>query len=440
MSGLAAGLARGLAMYGQGRMIAEEREAERQRQEAERQRQMAMMKLQQDQFALQREQFEAGQRQTALANKRVAESDTNEAIGKGFRFVGDQWDTFNDLVGIDPSKAETITVNGQTMRKVAPTQAFQQGIIQRREQENELQRKVAEEKQRREQILGTIKDGPMRALAAQLPLDELQKLTSGRLKDMMTPKAGPAPLTQKDDNGNLWFSTDGGRSWNPSRINTGASAAATDAPRAQPMPVNPNAALSQSPGSGFSSQFQLPATGPARQAAQPPAGAMPTFGNKNKPRPLPNAVVEDIRQNNKTLSVIQQAIQGLEQNPDAVGLHNYLPDVVLNRWNVKGFRDGVDVRANVGDIGSMTVKDRSGASVTVSEAPRLKPFVPSANDDPQTALKKLRRMAQIIEQDNMEIQSFYGDMASMYSRGSEPDMNDPGFQAFLAAQLQGRRP
>lgn len=197
MSGLAAGLARGLAMYGQGRMIAEEREAERQRQEAERQRQMAMMKLQQDQFALQREQFEAGQRQTALANKRVAESDTNEAIGKGFRPVGDQWDTFNDLVGIDPSKAETITVNGQTMRKVAPTQAFQQGIIQRREQENELQRKVAEEKQRREQILGTIKDGPMRALAAQLPLDELQKLTSGRLKDMMTPKAGPAPVSMQ---------------------------------------------------------------------------------------------------------------------------------------------------------------------------------------------------------------------------------------------------
>lgn len=284
MSGLAAGLARGLAMYGQGRMIAEEREAERQRQEAERQRQMAMMKLQQDQFALQREQFEAGQRQTALANKRVAESDTNEAIGKGFRPVGDQWDTFNDLVGIDPSKAETITVNGQTMRKVAPTQAFQQGIIQRREQENELQRKVAEEKQRREQILGTIKDGPMRALAAQLPLDELQKLTSGRLKDMMTPKAGPAPLTERGDDGSMYFSTDGGRSWQRSRVQGYDEPPVSDATAPQSVPtMAPRSALDTIPGSGFSRAAQPVAAAqpPQRQPAAPRVGP---FGKTGTPK------------------------------------------------------------------------------------------------------------------------------------------------------------
>ena len=39
--------------------------------------------------------------------------------------------------------------------------------------------------------------------------------------------------------------------------------------------------------------------------------------------------------------------------------------------------------------------ERSGAAVTASESPRLKPFIPLITDDKPTALKKLRRMRQI---------------------------------------------
>ena len=436
MSGLGAGLARGLAMYGQGRMVAEEREALRQEREAERKRQAERDALLMEQTRLSMANTRAEMDRRKAQDGIAAEGRTNEAIGKGFRPVGDQWDTFNDLVGIDPSKAETITVNGQTMRKVAPTQAFQQQMRTQRDADTALQQQTAESTRLLESIRAQLPAG-IRPMAVDLPT--AKSLLGKFAEQRMAPaKAGPAPITQKDDNGNLWFSTDGGRSWNPSRINTGASTPPTEAPRAPAGPANPAAAISQAPGSGFSSQFQLPAPLPSRQASAPAAGGMPTFGNKNKPRALPNAVVEDLRQNEKTLSVIEQAIADLERNPDATGLKGYVPDYILNQANVRGYSDGVSARANVADIGSMTVKDRSGASVTAAEAPRLKPFIPATTKDAKTNIQNLRRMAEIIRQDNEQIRSFYGDP---YGRGgNEPDLNDPGFQAFLAAQLQGRRP
>jgi hypothetical protein len=45
----------------------------------------------------------------------------------------------------------------------------------------------------------------------------------------------------------------------------------------------------------------------------------------------------------------------------------------------------------------MTVHDRSGAAVTVSEFKRLAPFIPTTTDDTATVKKKLGRMRQLIE-------------------------------------------
>lgn len=50
---------------------------------------------------------------------------------------------------------------------------------------------------------------------------------------------------------------------------------------------------------------------------------------------------------------------------------------------------GTKLRALIADIGSLKVHDRSGANVTASETPRLRPFIPSISDDAVTVRKKL---------------------------------------------------
>ncbi len=90
---------------------------------------------------------------------------------------------------------------------------------------------------------------------------------------------------------------------------------------------------------------------------------------------------------------LDDAIKALEApgGADATGLKSYLPDVALNRLYPKG----TEARAAVADIGSLVMHERSGAAVTASESPRLKPFIPLITDDKATALKKLKRMRQI---------------------------------------------
>jgi len=95
--------------------------------------------------------------------------------------------------------------------------------------------------------------------------------------------------------------------------------------------------------------------------------------------------------------------KGIQHDPSATGLKGYLPNSILNRVDPSG----VDVRAIIADLGSMKIHDRSGAAVTASEFPRLRPFIPSETDDDATVLKKVRgfyREAMIIQR---ELQSQY---------------------------------
>ena len=92
------------------------------------------------------------------------------------------------------------------------------------------------------------------------------------------------------------------------------------------------------------------------------------------------------------INKIDNAIAALEgDTEEATGMKGYLPDMALNRMYPKG----TEARAAVADIGSLVMHERSGAAVTASESPRLKPFIPLITDDKTTALKKLRRMRQI---------------------------------------------
>jgi hypothetical protein len=101
---------------------------------------------------------------------------------------------------------------------------------------------------------------------------------------------------------------------------------------------------------------------------------------------VPAALQEKIAQNTVTLQKIDKAIAMVDANPAAFGVKNYLPDAVTQRWDP----DGVEPRAMVSDIGGQKIHDRSGAAVTVGESERLKPYIPSDKDTPETVGKKLR--------------------------------------------------
>lgn len=124
-------------------------------------------------------------------------------------------------------------------------------------------------------------------------------------------------------------------------------------------------------------------------------------------KPVPNAVAQGYMGNQQQLRTIDAAITALESNPDAVGAKGYLPDAILNRIPGRGMAGGVDARAGVADVGSLEIRDRSGAAVTASEFPRLKPFIPDIRDDATTALKKLRRMRDIIAEESQAMAEFY---------------------------------
>jgi hypothetical protein len=71
--------------------------------------------------------------------------------------------------------------------------------------------------------------------------------------------------------------------------------------------------------------------------------------------------------------------------------------------------EGVAVRSGVADIGSAVFHDRSGAAVTISESPRLRPFVPEGNKDMDASnVPNLKRLIKEAEEENKVILSSYG--------------------------------
>jgi hypothetical protein len=126
-------------------------------------------------------------------------------------------------------------------------------------------------------------------------------------------------------------------------------------------------------------------------------------------RPAPAGVVMDIQGNVRQLRTLDEALTQLDDNPRAVGMKSrWTPDVLLDRLPLPGFKDGATARAGIADVGSLEIRDRSGAAVTASEFPRLRPFIPSADDPAEVVKMKLRRMRDIIAEETEARASYYG--------------------------------
>lgn len=121
---------------------------------------------------------------------------------------------------------------------------------------------------------------------------------------------------------------------------------------------------------------------PSKDGATPPSiikGVAPPA------KETPAAIKQKMAENEVTLNKIDRALTLVDEKPKSLGMQNVFGDTVMQRFDP----GGVEVRAMVADIGGQKIHDRSGASVTVSEAPRLTPFVPSATDNAETVKKKL---------------------------------------------------
>ncbi len=131
------------------------------------------------------------------------------------------------------------------------------------------------------------------------------------------------------------------------------------------------------------------------------------------------ALRKAIASNQSQLSNIDDAIKELNAHPDAVGIKRGLGDIaghlpivgntlsaIQDAANTRVDPGGVPARASMANIASLVIHDRSGAAVTVSEFPRLRPFIPGTNDNAVTAIAKLQKLRQMVgeETGNLEEQ------------------------------------
>lgn len=133
-------------------------------------------------------------------------------------------------------------------------------------------------------------------------------------------------------------------------------------------------------------------------------GRTPATRSNSPERAIPASVSKAYVENATALRKIDRAMAEIDKTPDAFGLTNYLGDTIKQRTDP----EGVTARAIVADIGSLKIHDRSGAAVTAAEFPRLKPFVPTATDNPETIKKKLAQF-------RIEYEQIQNDIGSIYS-------------------------
>lgn len=155
---------------------------------------------------------------------------------------------------------------------------------------------------------------------------------------------------------------------------------------------------------------------------------------------IPAAVQTKIAINNRNLKKAETALAlaegktvgGLVGDADATGWKGYAPDSLLQRVD----EGGIDTRAAIADLGSMIIHERSGAAVTASEFPRLKPFIPTEKDDPPAVRKKLKRFVEIYKEEQKAYREQFSKEAG-YGRNEPVSSPQPGVGGVLRFDAQG---
>lgn len=142
------------------------------------------------------------------------------------------------------------------------------------------------------------------------------------------------------------------------------------------------------------------------------AGALADAKRRAEEKAIPQVVTKGLQENVNNLKQIDRALAAIDKNPGSIGgvgstIASVVPGVggLQNRF---GDPEGTDLRAQIANIGSLVIHDRSGAAVTASETPRLMPFIPLVSDSAEVARKKLANFKANYEQMLRDTLSYYG--------------------------------
>ena len=124
-------------------------------------------------------------------------------------------------------------------------------------------------------------------------------------------------------------------------------------------------------------------------------------------------------ENANALSRIDDAIEQVKKNPNALGLQNILGDNFAQRVD----KEGVPVRAAVAEVGGVKLHDLSGAAISPSESKRLMPMVPTSTDNAEAAIAKLLNLRKEYAGINTQIEGMYS--GDEYRNPIKPSMKKP---------------
>lgn len=100
-----------------------------------------------------------------------------------------------------------------------------------------------------------------------------------------------------------------------------------------------------------------------------------------------------------TTRAIDAAMEALDKTPQATGgMMRKIGDIVpsaataISMYDQNNHPELVPAQAMIANVGSLIIGERSGKAVTVSEFPRLAPFIPLRGDSPEVVRTKLREL------------------------------------------------
>lgn len=113
-------------------------------------------------------------------------------------------------------------------------------------------------------------------------------------------------------------------------------------------------------------------------------------GTPKKPLEMvPVTASAGIQENLKVRKDIEAALNALQTRPQSVGFGTGMLGETFTNWNDP---EGTATRAAIAAIGAKKIHDLSGAAVSMSEAPRFVPFVPTVTDPEDVSRAKLEKM------------------------------------------------
>jgi len=127
-----------------------------------------------------------------------------------------------------------------------------------------------------------------------------------------------------------------------------------------------------------------------------PTGIAPVFDPKTgtvMSKPKSDKVKLAHEHNNALNIMVDDAIEGVTNNPGAFGLKTLAPNLAVDYLDPKN----TDTRLLVDRLSSMQIKNFSGAAVSAHEQERLNKFLPRSGEDAGTVTKKLRNYKRQLE-------------------------------------------